>query len=68
MKFGNLDLATCNHCPAYQWAGESISRGNCGYRCGFGAFSNSYAEPKQIPPSCPIRVQRNLINSLKGCE
>jgi hypothetical protein len=69
MKFGDVDLKNCNQCPAYEWAGESISRGDCGYNCGFGAFRGSHAEKKQIPRSCPIRQTRELVRFLaETCE
>jgi hypothetical protein len=65
MLFGSKNLKTCNDCPAYTWAGETTSVGDCGCYCAFGAFSKSYDDKKQIPPNCPIRQMRDKIKSLE---
>lgn len=38
MKIGNQIINRCNECPAYQWGGESTSRGDHGMQCEFDAF------------------------------
>ena len=66
MKFGSLNMKSCNDCPAYTWRGESISLADWGCRCAFGAFNVTHEEVKQIPPSCPIRRLRDEVKVVVG--
>lgn len=58
MRIGNWSFDSCNECPAFEWAGESISKGDHGMRCAFGAFHSEYpdyGEKYPIPENCPIK-------------
>jgi predicted RNA-binding Zn-ribbon protein involved in translation (DUF1610 family) len=57
MRIGDRDIETCNrYCPAYEWAGESMSKGDHGMRCAFGAFHSFYGDEHPIPDDCPIKA------------
>ena len=55
MRIGTKIIRCCNNCPAYDWAGESVSKGDHGMRCNFGAFHSFYDDEHPIPENCPIK-------------
>lgn len=63
MIIGDVEIRRCNDCPAYEWGGESISHGDYGHMCSFGAFNGSSGE-KKVPKNCPI-VMANDFDKVK---
>jgi hypothetical protein len=55
MRIGEILISRCNDCPAYGRSVESLSRGENGHECKFGAFKSHYGGIYDIPKDCPIK-------------